>query len=301
MLQCETMTNEAGSAQVPQIEWKEFLERYAPGKVHSVTGLAKAIPPSGTVFLLETPILQLYCDSEDCKDHCFFKCTSGTGNVGAAWQYILLHYKCRNCDITTKTFAVRARLSGNSISGEAVKLGEWPPFGPHVPSRVITLLRDDRELFFKGRRAESQGLGIGAYAYYRRVVENQKDRLIEEIIKVANRTKAGPEILATLEVARKETQFTKALNLIKEAIPPVLRIDGQSPLQLLHEATSKGIHELSDEECLARAEVIRLALTKLADRISQALKDERELREAVGRLTRPSESKAKGPDAGQES
>jgi hypothetical protein len=39
-----------------------------------------------------------------------------------------------------------------------------------------------------GRRAENQGMGIGAFAYYRRVVENQKNRIIAEIKRVAEKT-----------------------------------------------------------------------------------------------------------------
>ena len=36
----------------------------------------------------------------------------------------------------------------------------------------------------KGRRCGNLGLGIGAFVYYRRVVENQKSRILDEIIKV---------------------------------------------------------------------------------------------------------------------
>jgi len=294
------MTNETGSAPAPPIEWpiewKKFLEGQPPGKNRTVTELGrKQSPIPGAIDVLCTPVLELYCDSEACQGDMFFEPLGHAPDVTAEWGYRFLVYRCRHCQVNVKVIALRIRLySAHSSNGEAAKLGEWPPFGPHIPPRVITLLRDDRELFIKGRRAESQGLGIGAYAYYRRVVENQKDRLIEEITKVANRTKAGPEVIAILETARKETQFTKALDLIKDAVPPVLRIDGHSPLQLLHDATSKGIHELSDEECLARAEVIRRVLTDLADRIAQALKDERELREAIGKLTRPGESKVLG-------
>jgi len=37
------------------------------------------------------------------------------------------------------------------------------------------------------RQAEALGLGIGAFGYYRRVLENQKDRLFDEILKVSVR------------------------------------------------------------------------------------------------------------------
>ncbi len=175
----------------------------------------------------------------------------------------------------------------STSEGVAHKLGEDPPFGPPTPPRVITLIGPDRELFIRGRRAEIQGLGIGAFAYYRRVVENQKGRLIAEIAKVAKRLGATPEVLKRFEDAAKETQFSRAIDAIKSAFPPVLLIDGQNPLSLLHSSLSEQLHAGTDEECLELATSIRIVLTELAERISLALKDEAELKQAISKLSQP--------------
>lgn len=189
-----------------------------------------------------------------------------------------------------KIFAIQASFDGNiGGSGQANKLGEEPPFGPPIPSRVISLIGPDRELFIRGRRSESQGLGIGAFAYYRRVVENQKNRIISEIAKVAGRLGADKETTEQFEEAIKETLFSKAVDDIKGAIPPTLLIQHQNPLKLLHNALSQGLHERSDEERLKLATSIRVVLTELADRIGQALKDETELRNAVTKLLNPNQ------------
>jgi hypothetical protein len=87
-----------------------------------------------------------------------------------------------------------------------------------------------------------------------------------------------------LSAAAKETQFSKAVGDIKGAIPDVLKIDGHNPLTLLHKALSEGLHDRSEEECLELASSIRVVLSELADRIGQALKDEKELQDAVSRL-----------------
>jgi hypothetical protein len=52
----------------------------------------------------------------------------------------------------------------------------------------------------------------------------------------------------------------------------------------LHKALSGGVHEKTDEECLALAHDVRVVLVELAERIGQALKDEAELNTAVNRL-----------------
>ena len=72
--------------------------------------------------------------------------------------------------------------------------------------------------------------------------------------------------------------------MVKDAIPQVLFVDNHNPLTLLHDALSEGIHELSDEECLQLATGIRQLLVSLSERISIALKDETEIKAAVGAL-----------------
>lgn len=92
----------------------------------------------------------------------------------------------------------------------------------------------------QGRRAENQGLGIGANAYYRRVVENQKGGIIEAILKAARRLDAKSDVIATLEDAAKQNQFTAEVEDIRLAIPEWLLIKGHSPLLLLHNALIEG-------------------------------------------------------------
>jgi hypothetical protein len=95
---------------------------------------------------------------------------------------------------------------------------------------------------------------------------------------------ADPDLITELESAKAETQFSKAIAVIKHAIPSVLLIKGQNPLALLHDAISEGLHAHSDEECLEIATDIRIVMADLAERLGQALKDEAELSGSVSRL-----------------
>ena len=61
-------------------------------------------------------------------------------------------------------------------------------------------------------------------------------------------------------------------------------IEGKNPLKLLHKAVSKGIHNMSDEECLQYAESIRLILVALTQRIDEFLKDSSEIHNAINIL-----------------
>jgi hypothetical protein len=282
-------TNEQveNSATDEKILFAAFLESVPPGKVTSISDLC--VWWNNQSRILSRPDIQLHCDSDTCQGTRFFACRSDKQYVpNSDAMPAFLSYVCRNCRTTQKLFAILLLPEEQySMDGGAIKLGEFPSFGPPIPSRVITLIGPDREIFIRGRRAENQGLGIGAFAYYRRVVENQKGRLIIEIAKVAKRLGATPEELSKFEVAAKETQFSKAIDDIKGAIPQVLLVNGHNPLTLLHSALSKGLHAGTDEECLELATSIRVVLTELAERISQALKDEAELKHAISKLMQP--------------
>ncbi len=274
------------AATTPTKSWAEFLASSPPDSTEDLSDLFKSLDHVARNDAdLNLPDVFLYCDREKCQGWRYFEHVKGSLRADKeSWNSVFLYYRCRNCRRSYKTFAVAVSWTGGA-RGKAMKFGEDPPFGPHTPPRVISLIGPDKELYLQGRRSESRGFGIGAFSYYRRVVENQKSRIIEEIAKAAKKIGAKPEVLKRFEAAAKETQFSKAIEDIKDGIPSALLIDNQhNPLTLLHSALSEGMHADTDAECLEIARDIRLVLTDLADRLSQALKEHAELNNAVTRL-----------------
>lgn len=283
---------------LPEYEWASFLTSVPPGSPASLSTADFLRNVHAAPAQLATPELLLHCSSKACRGERIFSSRTEITIVWNSTRHSFLTYSCNNCGGTERTYALLLHLGVfGSDKALAVKIGEWPPFGPPTPPKVISMVGPDRDIFLKGRRSENQGLGIGAFAYYRRVVEEQKHRLLSEILRVARRVGAKPSSIAALESAVQEQQFKKAIDLTKDAIPESLLIDGHNPLTLLHRALSEGLHALSDEECLARARSIRVILSELAERISQALKDTAELKEALSHLladpARPADTPAK--------
>ena len=196
------------------------------------------------------------------------------------WRYGYLTYPCSNCRKLEKRYALGVHWTSDRL----IKIGELPSFGPPIPARLISMIAPHREFFLKGRRAESQSLGVAAFAYYRRVVEAEKGRIINEIAKVARALGASSEILEDFDRASEETQFVNAIGRVKHAIPPAILINGHNPLTLLHSALSEGLHGESDEECLEYAQHIRVILIELAERLATVLKEDQELKAAVTKL-----------------
>ena len=264
---------------------KEFLEGVPPGKRVAVTPIAgQRRTQYGDRYTLLLPELDLHCASAKCAGVRFFKSGTEVNLTPGKRALSFVHYVCRNCAANIRTFALEVGLSDDGTSGEMYKFGEVPSFGPPTPARLISLIGPDREMFLRGRRSENQGLGIAAFAYYRRVIENQKNRIIDEIVKVSEKLGASAEQLADLKAARAENQFSKAVDAIKHGVPQVLLINGHNPLLLLHSALSEGLHSQDDDQCLSIATSIRVVMAELADRLSQAMKDEAVLNDAVSRL-----------------
>ena len=269
------------------ITFAAFLESVPPPVECEISDLCTPISVrGGSAVGLSNPEIQLHCPSKKCSGMRFFSCQRPVREMGwRGTRDIFLNYVCRNCGDCFKTFSLRVvRKDEGSESGSAVKFGEIPPFGPPLPPRLIKLVGQERELFLKGWRAENQGMGIGSFVYYRRVVEQQKDYILEEIRKAAERLGSNNELLSSIDRAKNETRFTDAIEAVKDAIPEGLKVKGHNPLKLLHRALSKGVHNLSDRQCLDQAQVIRIILNELVSNIARVTRDEREIDHALSKL-----------------
>jgi hypothetical protein len=308
-----TKASEAEVKSSTSVQWADFLAAHPPNKERIVSGMGRHMEPLGPNFVLATPNLSLHCRS--CGGNRTFRCEGGHDGqlYYNNWNKRFLTYVCGNCPgerKTSKTYALAccwkftskpkrpARLAGRPIVEsvvpnvkqedlqEALKLGEWPPFGPISPRELLKLVDADRAFFEAGRRAEAEGMGIGAFAYYRRVVENQRKALFDEIISAAERLKVSAEIIDALKQDRDKWQFSQSLKGLKAVMPERLKVHGHSPLALLHQALSHNLHSESDETCLEAAKDIRIVLTDLAEQLDSVLKDQIEVEKTVGRLTR---------------
>lgn len=277
------------------MKFSEFLESCPPNQSVPIVDLVDLKwYGSNRYYYLTTPEIQLHCTHDNCNGVRFFRCTTGHDFQidNNQTKDLFLTYLCSNCQSNTKEFAIRALRSKTGDTGMLHKYGEFPVYGPPTPAKLLKLVGGDRELFLKGRRCENQGLGVGAFVYYRRVVESQKDRIFKEIKKVLIQLQAPQSKIDTIDAAIAETQFSKAIDIASPSIPESLFIGGHNPLKLLYRALSEGIHNQSDEHCLGIAASARVILIELSERLSQALKDEAELTHAISRLLSTSDQRA---------
>lgn len=282
----------ANDRQVVLRKWIKFLES-TPSYVDEIfSDLIEDITPSSqaTTYGIYFPIIKLYCEVDDGERGCN---PDQRGVSCTDYRTQFVRYTCRDCGRWDKTFALilvpDVKVSPKVLT--AMKLGEFPPFGSHLAKRLQKLLSEaDLELYRKGLRSEREGQGIGAAAYFRRVVDNQWKALVAKLHDAAKKLGTSAEKLKLFEDAILQPQFSAAVELLKDAIPAKLLIlDGQNPLTLLYKPLSVQLHNLSDKECLQQAADIRVILNETFDNISRVLSDDETLKAAVSRLQKSGE------------
>ena len=140
-----------------------------------------------------------------------------------------------------------------------MKVGQEPPWDISIDPTLAKALGDRVGYYKKGLINESQGYGIGAFAYYRRVVEEIIDDLLTEIGDLL----AGEEhkeYLSALEKVRQSRVAQDKIAFVKDLLPPILRPDNRNPLSILHSELSGGLHGRDDEECIRSAATVREVL-----------------------------------------
>jgi len=263
------------------VPWATFLEEYPVGAMQNVSGYATRSPGRTEIVV---PLLRLYCTVCDGIRNFAGDVIWGSSPRDDLGESIFV-YICRDCRKGIRRYYLVSRLLDYATgSGMAVKAGEYPELNINIPPSLPGLLGKDYAYFIKGLKSEKNGLGMGAYTYYRRVVENQKNHMLGEILKVAQKLNAKPEEIEVIQKAIEETQFDKAMNMVKGVLPESLLVGGHNPFKLIHKALSIGIHAETDDTCLALAHNVRMVLTDLAERIKSALSEQREIQSAVSSL-----------------
>lgn len=185
------------------------------------------------------------------------------GNISLTYQY---KARCQHC----KTYCIDFLLNIYSEENKSYnnydevplflrKIGQYPPFEIKPEREIINFLnKEDKENYKKALISLSQSYGIGAYAYLRRIIENEILKIITEISQLNT-----PEKIKISDAIKRYNESHQMSNLINEIynyLPASFNTLGDNPLKLLYSELSKGIHSLNEEDCINRAEAINTVL-----------------------------------------
>ena len=183
-------------------------------------------------------------------------------NVPVAGLSVRAVYMCVACKMHARYFFLKFGEKSNYV----MKVGQEPPWSVAIDRDLARMLGAYADTYHKGLISESQSYGIGAFAYYRRVVEDLIDQLLDEIGALLHGQEHDTYAEA-LERAKKTRVAQDKIDLVKDLLPPFLRPDGINPLGVLHTVLSEGLHAHSDEDCVALAATTREALVFLVSQV----------------------------------
>jgi hypothetical protein len=110
-------------------------------------------------------------------------------------------------------------------------------------------------------------------AYFRRVVEDQTNDLIDVVADAAKAYGVPDSEVEKLRAAKSQKIYEDKLRIAAQAMPEILKPDGANPLQALYQTLSVGIHTQSEEECLRIADEIRDIFDYLFDRLRTEIEE----------------------------
>ena len=230
--------------------------------------------------------LRMYCDHEKCKAETWWQVER---------QAVYFHadfikdckYTCRNCGQSNQyyQFIWQEREHHNIFT----KVGQYPALTIEPsPELAKALGQEDAALYKKGIIDFNFGHGIGAVAYFRRVLENKINELLDLIAEAAHNSQVADEHIAEIEAVKKSHRLEDKIDIASKILPAHLKPGGHNPLDKLYSPLSAGLHGESDDECLTVFSEARFVFEYLFKNLTES---NEEARKYVLKLSAPAKAK----------
>lgn len=135
-----------------------------------------------------------------------------------------------------------------------IKIGQFPPIADLSNDEIKKYQKLDKNIYSELNRAiglSSHGIGVGSFVYLRRIIENYiVQPKLNDLIKSGSKTESEIIIL----------DFKSKINLIKNDLPEFLIKNNK-----IYSVLSKGIHQLSEEECRDYFPVLKTSIEIILD------------------------------------
>lgn len=203
----------------------------------------------------------------------------GYVNVPVTGKEMVFIFRCAGCRKSDLVYYIKFADDSATVH----KIGQSPPWTIGLEKALERRLGQHGDLFRKGLVCESQGYGIGAYAYYRRVIEDMIDGLLVDILNLLDPATAEKKTKELSEIRGSKRTIDK-IDVVSKLLPQHLMPEGTNPLKLLHDRLSEHIHARSDEDCLEMAVVIREVLVYLVTKLKEAKEQDSKFLSSVRKL-----------------
>jgi len=238
-----------------QLQLKNFFENYPLYKEINISVLISSINPT-SIKLRE---IEYECPNCECKKPLHNDDSASTAvilNLGKKTALNYTEFTCVSCQRFSKLFILNLEKVENSIL-KITKIGEYPQKQLKRNKELAKFFKSDKEEYNKAVICISHGYGVAAFAYMRRIIENNIHQLLDMI---AEDDMADNSIKVALAELRNESPMSQKIAIANKALPSYLMINGHNPLGAMYKVLSEGVHSLSDDECLRRTEAVQNCL-----------------------------------------
>lgn len=266
--------------QLTDLDIKEFLES-AP--LYAWREFKKPAINRSSLWISE---IDAFC--EKCgQQRPFQDLRSRGGGAGMAVQALktgtsYFEFTCVSCRKSRRKFLVEQIVDEETIRFQ--KYGELPRKQLARDRVLQRFLKNDLENYEKAIVCLSHEYGVAAFAYFRRVVENNINKLLDLVQEDAQSSSANTEVITALAALRKESPMSEKIKIANQALPEYLKPDGLNPLGRLYQVLSEGVHNLTDEECLSRAKATSECLAFLVSELASRKEHRSRFKSMVGGL-----------------
>jgi hypothetical protein len=190
--------------------------------------------------------------------------TEGTGHCRAG-------YACGLCGKRYTTFF----LFNDSTRKVVFKTGQHPEPSIAVSKRLQEGLKDSLQHYKRGLVCFNQGYGIAAVAYFRRVVEERTNELIDVVAELAVASGTAEAEVAKITAAKSERTYDKKLEVASQMIPASLRPGGVNPLGRLHSLLSEALHSRPEDESIKVADELKFIIEHVFSNLKEYIDAQR--------------------------
>jgi hypothetical protein len=237
--------------------------------------------------------LTMYCSNSKCEQDTQWETRKTEMYFSSPGLVRFAMYTCRNCgESEAHYFFIWQEEKRGTIF---LKVGQYPPLAVEPSPKLAKALgNEDTELYKKALIDANYNHGLGAVAYFRRVLENKVNLILDLIAESLRNEQTETENLKHLEEVKNSRSVDKKIEFASKILPAHLKPGGHNPLDKLYAVASAGLHGESDDECVTIFNDARFVFEYLFTNLSVS---NEEAREYVKRLSTPRIAKTESKTA----
>lgn len=182
-------------------------------------------------------------------------------------NFMTMNFRCSHCKQTYFFALLLNKCSEEEFT--IMKVGQYPSFG-QLSTKEIDKYRNELGNYYNEFKCSlncySQGKGIAAFVYLRRILEHLIETKYKNI-KEQNSQEKFIDKLKTIE--KKETVVPEELKEVKGQIYAIL---------------SKGLHEYSEDECMELYDCVKLIVELILDKELEKIEKVKKIKDATSKI-----------------